>query len=331
MSCPDDTELAGFLNDALAADRGVRVSGHVDGCRHCQARLDRLTEPGAAAGRPAFAGLPHVPGFDVLGELARAGRGVVYKARHRRLNRLVALKIVFAGAAADPAAVQRFLLTSEEVARIGHPQVAAVFEVGTYDGPSGVAVPYVATELLDGGSLADRLRAAGRLPPRAAAELVEGLARAVHAAHLRGVVHGRVTPANVLFGGRGRSPSDMTTFGLDDLRPKVIDFGLSNFAGAASPAADVSGLGALLFECLTGRPPVAGAPVVGVPLELVAVVERCFAREPAARFASAEALADDLRRYRGARRRWGGRFVAAVLAVAAVAVALARRWRPRRK
>ena len=191
--CPDDTELAGFLNEALPGDRLGPVSAHVDGCPRCQGRLDRLTAEtsGAVArykglssaalpdarsreappedntlvlgGRPplpaaALIGLPRVPGFEVVAEIGRGGMGVVYKARHRRLNRLVALKMILAGTAADPRAVQRFMVEAELLARIQHPQVVQVFEVDTYQGPSGVPIPYLAMELLEGGSLARKLR-----------------------------------------------------------------------------------------------------------------------------------------------------------------------------
>jgi serine/threonine protein kinase/WD40 repeat protein len=307
---------------------------------------------------PRPAGLPEVPGFELLGEIGRGGMGVVYKARHRRLNRLVALKMVLAGAAADPRTVQRFLFEAEILARVQHPQVVQVFEVDTYHGPGGVPVPYLAIELLEGGSLSKRLRG-GPLGTRAAAELVEGVARAVHAVHAQGVIHRDLKPGNILFPESGvRSqesgdrrqetgiaalPESSVTPDSCLLTPKVTDFGLAKFtqdgadltasgqvvgtphymapeqaAGSkqVGPAADVYSLGAILFECLTGRPPFPGdepmsvlvrvvtepppdvrAARPDVPRDLGAVVARCLEKDPRRRYAGADELADDLRRF----------------------------------
>jgi eukaryotic-like serine/threonine-protein kinase len=389
MNCPDDTELAGFLEDALPRDTGTRVSAHVDACPACQARLDRLTArptitstpvptpelPDAPSGlfkleadtyvqgrKPvaALVGLPDVPGFDVLAEIGRGGMGVVFKARHRRLNRLVALKMILAGAVADPSDVQRFLFEAEVLARVQHPQIVQVFAADTYSGPNGVPIPYLAMELLEGNSLSRKLRSNNgpnqpRWPaPRAAAALLEGLARAVHAAHLRGVIHRDLKPGNVLFSGSPDAPVlaqlDARGSAREPVAPeplaKVMDFGLAKFtAGAGTgaditqsgqvvgtpqymapeqatgarevgPAVDIYALGAILYECLSGRPPFVGSDPVSVllqvvnelpadvralrpdvPRDLAAVTMKCLDKDPARRYASAEALAADLRRF----------------------------------
>lgn len=408
LDCPSDADLTGFLNESLPLDRISGVSAHVDGCASCQGRLDKLTHDtnGAIARfkdisslRPTIGdsknslseagtlivgannlptarliGLPTVPGFDVLVEIGRGGMGVVYKARHRRLNRLVALKMVIAGGAADARVVQRFLYEAEILARVQHPQVVQVFEVDTYQGASGVPIPYLAMELLEGGSLSKRLRElrqktpleqipSGKntqLDPRVAAELIEGVARAVHAAHLQGVIHRDLKPGNILFpsdefgtrsaevksasaGAHNTSRSESGTQ-QSALTPKVTDFGLAKFtqdsgadltgsgqvvgtphymapeqaAGSRQigPTADVYALGAILFECLAGRPPFVGSEPMSVLLKVVndappdvralcrglhqdlaAVVMRCLAKDPRRRYASAADLADDLRRY----------------------------------
>ena len=394
-ACPSDDELTAFLKDPLALHFDERLSTHFLTCTDCRNRLAHLahvaekgvgqrkestlhplaSDPPTEDGGPSFSeartlmlstntpliiphpsGLPHVPGFELITEIGRGGMGVVYKACHKRLNRPVALKMILAGAAADPRTVQRFLFEAEILARIQHPQVVQVFEVDTFTGPNGVAIPYLAIELLEGGALSKRLRA-GRLEPRAAAELVEGIARAVHAVHTQGVVHRDLKPGNILFpeaGGRGQETGDRRQETGDSaatsmfpasrlLSPKVTDFGLAKFTQAGAdltgtgqvvgtphymapeqaagsrqigPAADVYSLGAILFECLAGRPPFLGDEPMSVlvkvvtevppdvrtlrsdvPRDLGAVVSRCLDKDPRRRYATAEDLANDLRRY----------------------------------
>ena len=275
--CPSDIELSGFLNESLDPESLAEVSAYVDCCSNCQKRLDRLTHdrdgavarykvlssilpagpvvarsapqdgtlilgftsPIAAAQR--FQGLPTVPGFDVEDEIGRGGMGVVYKARHRRLNRLCALKMVLSGSAADTITIQRFLFEAEILARVQHPRVVQVYEVDTYQGPSGIPIPYLAMELLEGGSLAGRIRS-GAMAPHAATELVEGLARAVHAAHMQGVIHRDLKPGNILFPEQGggnpgsgertpAQPGSGSSSTPDSMRyaPKVTAFGLAKF------------------------------------------------------------------------------------------------------
>ncbi|MDB5311027.1 MAG: pknB 39 [Gemmataceae bacterium] len=430
-ACPSDTDLTGFLNESLPPDRAGPVSSHVDDCPSCQSRLDKLTEateapryrdlstltrsggpvaeeppPDAVTRIPGQAlqnirgggGLPAVPGFDVVAELGRGGMGVVYKARHRRLNRLVALKMILGGGAADPKTVQRFLLEAEVLARVRHPQVVQVYEVDTYEGLGGVPVPYLAMELLEGGTLGRRLKD-GPLPPREAAELMEGLARAVHAAHLQGVVHRDLKPGNILFPsaelGTGSAelkpgPADGSAPSSSALRaphsalsPKVSDFGLAKFmqdtgsdlthsgqivgtpaymapeqasgARTLGPGADVYALGAILYECLTGRRPFEGAEPIsvllrvvneppvdvrtvrpGTPRDVAAVAMKCLEKDPKRRYASAGELADDLHRFLTNRptiarpatgweraRLWVKRNTAEAILLAALAVVVA--------
>jgi hypothetical protein len=265
-----------------------------------------------------------LPGYEVLEELGRGGMGVVYKARQVALNRVVALKMILAGAHAGPADSARFKTEAEAVARLQHPHIVQIFEVGEHDGH-----PYFALEFLGGGL--DRQLAGTPRPPREAARLVELLARAVHAAHAKGVVHRDLKPANVLLAADG-TPK-LTDFGL----AKRLDEAGQTASGAVlgtpsymapeqaggqgnavGPAADVYALGAILYECLTGRPPFQAATVLETleqvrtqepvaptrlqpktPRDLETVCLRCLEKKPGRRYATAEELAEDLRQFRG--------------------------------
>ena len=267
---------------------------------------------------------PEVAGYDILAELGRGGMGVVYQARQQQLKRLVALKMIRAGLQARPEDLDRFRLEAEAVARLHHANIVQIYDIGAVAG-----LPFVALELLEGGSLADRLAGTPQ-PGRQAAELMVTLARAMHTAHQAGIVHRDLKPSNVLFDRDGT--------------PKIVDFGLAKHLEVQhghtetgqimgtpsymapeqargqtreiSPAADVYALGAILYEMLTGRPPFKGTipaetvwqviheePVPPsrllsrVPRDLETICLKCLAKEPPKRYASAEALADDLRHY----------------------------------
>jgi tetratricopeptide (TPR) repeat protein/tRNA A-37 threonylcarbamoyl transferase component Bud32 len=264
-----------------------------------------------------------VPGYELLGELGRGGMGVVYKARQKALDRVVALKMILSGGHASAAERQRFFQEAEAVARLQHPNIVQVYDVGEHEG-----LPYFSLEFCAGGSLAQKL-AGTPLPPAESAALVQTLARAMEAAHLRDLVHRDVKPANVL----------LTTDGT----PKITDFGLAKRldetgatasgavlgtpsymppeqAGGKShevgPLADVYALGAVLYELLTGRPPfkaatptetvlqvIAQDPVPprqlqpSLPRDLQTIVLKCLEKDSRKRYPSAAALADDLARF----------------------------------
>jgi hypothetical protein len=137
-------------------------------------------------------GQPLLPGYEILAELGRGGMGVVYQARHRGLKRLVALKMILAGHHAGEQELARFRIEAEAVARLQHPHIVQIYEIGQAEG-----YPYVALELVAGGSLASQLNGTP-WPARPAAQLVETLARAIHYAHQCGIVHRDLKPANIL-------------------------------------------------------------------------------------------------------------------------------------
>ncbi len=276
------------------------------------------------AGRGQALSSRPLPGYEVLEELGRGGMGVVYKARQKGLNRLVALKMVLAGEYASPEACVRFLGEAEVVAGLHHPNIIQVYEFGQHGG-----FPYFSLEFLEGGSLHQRL-AGTPLPPAEAAAKLEVLARAMHAAHLKGVVHRDLKPGNVLIDSDGTLK--ITDFGLakrveggSGLTQSGSILGTPSYMAPeqasgdsrrVGPAADIYALGAIFYECLTGRPPFQAAtpfetiaqvlsqePVPvrqlqpKVPKDLETIALKCLQKDAAKRYATAEDLADDLRRF----------------------------------
>jgi hypothetical protein len=263
--------------------------------------------------------------YELLEEIARGGMGVVYLARQVSLNRLVALKMILSGTLASSAAVQRFRNEAEAAANLDHPNIVPIYEVGEHEGQQ-----YFSMGLVDGGSLADRIEQSGPLPPRAAAELVKFLAEAIAFAHERGVIHRDLKPSNVLLDEKGK--------------PKVSDFGLAKrvqktdgptmtgdvlgtpaymppeqAAGTVDlvgTSADIYSLGAILYTCLTGRPPFQAASPLetlrlvltdepvrpsrvksSVPRDLETICMMCLEKNPRRRYDTATALALDLGRF----------------------------------
>ncbi len=268
--------------------------------------------------------MPPIAGYEILEVLGRGGMGVVYKARQTTLNRTVALKMILAGSHAGRDDLLRFRVEGEAVARLRHPNIVQIYEVGERDG-----LPFVSLEYVEGGSLQQKLSGTP-MPVREAATLIEALARAIHHAHEQGIVHRDLKPANIL---------------LDrDGAPKIADFGLAkrledetghtgtgailgtpNYMAPEQaqgrnkeigPPADVYALGAILYDLLTGRPPFKGETVLDtlqlvqsvepvpprrlqpkVPHDLETVCLKCLEKEPNRRYLTAQGLANDLRAF----------------------------------
>jgi serine/threonine protein kinase len=261
--------------------------------------------------------------YELLAEIARGGMGVVYKARQRSANRIVALKMILGGRLADKDDLTRFATEATAAAGLQHPNIVTVYEVGEVAGQH-----FYSMQLVEGQTLAQRL-AAGPLPGRTAARYVRQVARAVHYAHRHNILHRDLKPSNIMIDG--------------DDEPKVTDFGLAKRLGDSGqtrtgavlgtpsymapeqaagkvkeigPACDVYGLGAVLYELVTGRPPFrAETPLEtvnqvldhdpvpprllnpNVEADLETICLKCLEKDPRARYASADALAQDLESY----------------------------------
>jgi tetratricopeptide (TPR) repeat protein/tRNA A-37 threonylcarbamoyl transferase component Bud32 len=298
----------------------------VDCLRHAlkpTATLGVTSGDGSAATAAGGAVLPatRLGAYCVLGEVGRGGMAVVYKARQDNPERIVALKVLLTGSHSGSERRARFRSEADTIARLRHAHIVQVFEAGEQDG-----LPFLALEFCEGGSLAQRL---GGVPqaPEAAAALVVHLAEALEHAHQAGIIHRDLKPVNILltadgqpkvsdFGlARTEGPS-LTATGAVLGTPSYMAPEQASASRTVGPAADIYALGAILYELLTGRPPFQGATALEtleqvrgqepvpprrlqpkVPRDLETVCLKCLEKEPAKRYATAGALADDLKRF----------------------------------
>lgn len=268
--------------------------------------------------------LPSIEGYDVESILGSGGMGIVYKARHQKLNRIVALKMLRAGQFASPSELCRFSQEFQAIAKLNCQHIVQVHDVGEVDGR-----PYFTMEYVEGGSLAERLNGTPQ-SARQSAEMIATLAEAIGSAHSRGIVHRDLKPANILLSSEGIPK--IADFGLarrleydPPLTVSGIQLGTPSYmapeqaigpSSAIGPAADIYSLGAILYEMLTGRPPFrAESPLetqrqvvhvepvpptrlnASVPQDLEVICLTCLSKSAQRRYSSAGELALDLHRF----------------------------------
>jgi serine/threonine-protein kinase len=325
------------LNDQLTPEEACahdpdllsEVRARLNDCRNAELMLEQAFPSDAPSTNLPLIGLlerrlPTIPGYEVLGVLGRGGIGIIYRVHHLKLNRDTALKMLLSGGYARPVEVTRFMREAQAVAALKHPNIVQIYDVGEVD-----ARPYFTMELMEGGTLADKIAGTPQDAKRAA-ELTATLAGAVQIAHQAEIVHRDLKPGNVLLTADGT--------------PKIADFGLArHFDGdggltldgvrvgtpsymspeqvsgksdAVGPAADIYALGAILYEMLTGRPPFRAATATEtqrqvmeeepatpsrlnakVPRDLETICLKCLHKDPGRRYPTAALLADDLRRF----------------------------------
>jgi tRNA A-37 threonylcarbamoyl transferase component Bud32 len=314
--------LAGELRELWGAVQAAEELGRSS--IHSQPTADGSMKPisedhGSGVGE----NLPRMFGkYQLVEQLGRGGMGIVFKARESRPERTVAIKMILRGSLASPADVARFRAEAQSAARLeGHPNIVAVHEVGDCEGQ-----PYFSMKYVEGTTLG-RMIAQGPLPVREAARFVAGVARAVHYAHQNGILHRDLKPSNVLVDSHGQP--HVTDFGLakrveggDSLTQTGAIIGTPSYMapeqasskrGTLGPATDIYGLGAILYEALSGRPPFQAAtpldtimqvleqePVSprllnpSVPRELEMICMKCLQKPMSLRYAAAGELAEDL-------------------------------------
>ena len=331
---PSLTELTAFARgEPLGVERLDAIEAHLAECDRCQQTVAQAEpDPFVAAlgateatADPAV-GRRIVEGYELFETLGVGGAGVVYRARQPGLEREVALKVLRSGGAACETELQRWRRETRTLGALNHPHIVKIFDAGEQEG-----TPFIAMELISGSTLAEQLRK-GPLSATEAATLVRDLADAMAYAHARSIVHRDLKPGNVLIPATGQlRAAKIADFGLSRWMEEESQTRTGDALGTPSymspeqvrgqhddigPATDVYGLGSILYECLTGRPPFQGASAVEtmqlvlerdaapisrhratVPQDLDAICVRCLEKEPDRRYPTAGALCDDLTRF----------------------------------
>lgn len=341
MSHPSPQLLQDLLDDRLSEEQSQAIDAHLQSCEACKSRFEQLAKgndfglfaPRLRQSSSEPPAPPEIPRYEVLRHLGSGGMGAVFLAHDKELSREVALKIIGVGPWAE-AALARFATESESIAHLQHPNIVQVFDRGEHDGVSYFTMDYV-----EGESLADALRR-GPLPPREAAGLLRVIADAVQHAHDRGVIHRDLKPSNIMLA----APRDDDSL---PWRPVIVDFGIARRPAGdqgntqtgevlgspeymspeqakgqkVSQAADIYGLGAVLYVMLTARPPFQAADPAAtirqvqfgvlprprsinsqIPVELDTIAQKCLEKKPSSRYASAGDVKDEIERYLAGRR-----------------------------
>jgi len=265
----------------------------------------------------------HLGDYELLDEVARGGMGIVYRARQVSLNRIVAVKLILIGRLADKGAIRRFQGEAASAAKLRHPNIVAIHEIGEEGGQHFFSMDYV-----EGQNLADVIRQQP-ISMRQAASFLKAIAEAIHYAHEQGLIHRDLKPSNILIDGAFepritdfglardlKADSDLTLTGQVLGSPNYISPEQASGKTAVSVASDVYSLGAILYHLLSGRPPFAAETLTdtlqqvatkeavsprllnpSVPKDLETICLKCLEKEPAKRYATAAALAQDLGRF----------------------------------
>ena len=333
-SCPPLEVLGRIGSGQPGSSSDVALDAHINGCPFCQDILDGIAAKESSAESRGVVDpekLPRIPGFTMERELGRGGMGVVFLARELHPDREVAVKVLSSGPFATPRDRDRWLKEARAAARVRHPHIVQLYQVGQADGWL-----YLVLEYLAGGSLKERL--SGPLSPRIAAALLVPIARAIEQLHRAGIWHLDLKPANILIDAPpgtplDRAPLKVTDFGIarsqddagntgsnvGDPQGTLLYMAPEQFDGrrcAIGPATDLYAMGVILYELLAGRPPFLAENAIetirrvqsedpvpprrlnpAIPRDLETVCLKCLEKDTARRYSSAEALAADLCRF----------------------------------
>lgn len=319
-------------SDQVGAPPGTSPAAAVDGQSDGSSADTLVVTPGetppvAHQGQPAglMGALRGLDDYELLGELGRGGMGVVYKAREKNVNRLVALKIMMGGEYASADSIRRFYVEAESAGSLEHPNIVPIYHVGQVNG-----MPYYTMRFVEGNGLDRESRDSWRTDPRGMVELLRKVTLAVQFAHSRGILHRDLKPANILVDRNGEP--HITDFGLakrldqdgaetrsglvlgtpDYMSPEQA----AGLTKEVSVASDVYSLGSILFDLLIGQPPFRSQTVMltlsrvaneqprppvsidsSISLDLNTICLKCLEKDPGKRYASAQELADELQRF----------------------------------